>query len=317
MSHLLRFGVAALFAAALLVPIFHFAPGAHAQPALCLNLEPGEHTFEADSLDRDGTVSFRIVTGEGGEILEFYEPGGQEIGAQAGLGILSSGDYAMPDDWAIVPCAEADSLEGEEDSLEGEEDSLEGEEDSLEGEEDSLEGEEDSLEGEEDSLEGEEDSLEGESTDDAGCVNLPPGTHTVNVTYRGQDLPITAVIGEGGVIQSVDAGAFGRFEGARIADVIALVQSGIMVLPDGIELVPCDADDAMMDDDDAMMDDEAAADTDDDAHVATLYPSGGSGGLADSSTGTAPITQAATIAAVVAALAATLSLAARRRLLDR
>ena len=81
------------------------APTASAQPAVCLNLPAGEHRFEAEARDRAGTVSFRVVIGEGGVLTEFYEPGGQPVGAGAFLGVFTGPDaYDLPDGVEIVEC---------------------------------------------------------------------------------------------------------------------------------------------------------------------------------------------------------------------
>lgn len=82
-------------------------PSAHAQPPVCLNLEPGTHDLVVPSQEREGNVIFQVEIGEGGVITEFYEPGGQPIGAAAGMGIFASGDYELPEGVAVVECAGA------------------------------------------------------------------------------------------------------------------------------------------------------------------------------------------------------------------
>ena len=79
-------------------------PSAHAQPPVCLNLPAGTHDLVVPSQEREGNVIFQVEIGEGGVITEFYEPGGQPIGAAAGMGIFASGDYELPEGVAVVEC---------------------------------------------------------------------------------------------------------------------------------------------------------------------------------------------------------------------
>ena len=96
---------AAVFA--LSIAAFITLPSAHAQPPICLNLEPGTHDLVVPSQEREGNVIFQVEIGEGGVVTEFYEPGGQPIGAAAGMGIFASGDYELPEGVAVVECAGA------------------------------------------------------------------------------------------------------------------------------------------------------------------------------------------------------------------
>lgn len=99
---------------ALGIAAFITLPSAHAQPPVCLNLEPGTHDLVVPSQEREGNVTFRVEIGEGGVVTEFYEPGGQPIGAAAGMGIFASGDYELPEGVRVVECAGAAAGSGAE-----------------------------------------------------------------------------------------------------------------------------------------------------------------------------------------------------------
>ncbi len=101
------FLAAAAAALALSIAAFITLPSAHAQPAVCLNLAPGTHDLVVPSQEREGNVIFRVEIGEGGVVTEFYEPGGQPIGAAAGMGIFASGDYELPEGVEVIECAAA------------------------------------------------------------------------------------------------------------------------------------------------------------------------------------------------------------------
>ena len=112
-----RLIVAAAVIAAFLA--IHAAAGPTAsaqQPDVCLNLPAGEHQFRAEARDRAGQVSFRIEVGEGGRIVEFYEPGGQPVGTGAFLQVFTGPEaYALPDGVEIVDCG-ADASGGGDDA---------------------------------------------------------------------------------------------------------------------------------------------------------------------------------------------------------
>ena len=80
-------------------------PTASAQPAVCLNLPAGEHRFEATARERAGTVTFRVEVGEGGVLIQFYEPGGVGVGVGAFVDTFTGADaYDLPDGVEIVEC---------------------------------------------------------------------------------------------------------------------------------------------------------------------------------------------------------------------
>ena len=101
-----RLIVAAAVIAAFLAIHSAAAPTVSAQgPTICLNLPPGEHRFEAASRERAGTIVFRVEVGEGGAITEFFEPGGQPIGAGAFLGLFTGPEaYPLPEGVEVVDC---------------------------------------------------------------------------------------------------------------------------------------------------------------------------------------------------------------------
>ena len=105
MNRLLLAIGAAMFA--LGIAAFLTSPSVEAQPPVCLNLEPGAHDLVVPSQEREGNVIFRVEIGEGGVVTEFYEPGGQPIGAAAGMAIFASGDYALPEGVEVVECGAA------------------------------------------------------------------------------------------------------------------------------------------------------------------------------------------------------------------
>lgn len=105
-SAMTRIVVAAAVIAAFLAIHSAAAPTVSAQgPAICVNLPPGEHRFEAASRERAGTIVFRVEVGEGGMITEFFEPGGQPIGAGAFLGLFTGPEaYPLPEGVEVVDC---------------------------------------------------------------------------------------------------------------------------------------------------------------------------------------------------------------------
>lgn len=84
------------------------SPTAHAQPSVCLNLAPGDHTFTAPARDREGDVTFQVTVGEGGAVTALTEPGGQSIPPIAMLDIFTGEDaYPLPEGVAIIECEAA------------------------------------------------------------------------------------------------------------------------------------------------------------------------------------------------------------------
>lgn len=107
MSRLLLLFSAAAFVLAVagLTALPMSSPTAHAQPSVCLNLAPGEHTFTAPARDREGDVTFQVSVGEGGVVTALVEPGGQSIPPVAMLDIFAGEDaYPLPEGVAIVEC---------------------------------------------------------------------------------------------------------------------------------------------------------------------------------------------------------------------
>ena len=155
------------------------ANDARAQQSVCLNLAPGTHDLEAPSQEREGNVVFRVVIGEGGEIVEFYEPGGVEIGAAAGIGIFMSGEYQLPEGVAIAACPYTgdDSMSDDASVSEDNGDSLESEA--------SADGEEQA---------GPPAEAGAAQAGPALCVNLSPGMHILDVTAFGIAMSVTAQI---------------------------------------------------------------------------------------------------------------------------
>lgn len=193
------------------------ANDARAQQSVCLNLAPGTYELEAPSQEREGNVVFRVVIGEGGEIVEFYEPGGVEIGAAAGIGIFMSGEYQLPEGVALAACpytGDASSMsEDDEGSLESET---------------SADDEEQA---------GPPAEAGAAQAGPALCVNLSPGTHMLDVTAFGIAMSVTAQIGPGGEVIMVDAGDFGVHPGAAVAGMIGTS----IVLPPEVQVVACAA----------------------------------------------------------------------------
>lgn len=192
------------------------ANDARAQPSVCLNLAAGTYELEAPSQEREGNVVFRVVIGEGGEIVEFYEPGGVEIGAAAGIGIFMSGEYQLPEGLAIADCP----YTGDDSSMMEEDD-----EGSLESE--SAAGDEQQA--------GPPAGVGAAQAGGALCVNLDPGTHMLDVTAFGVAMSVTAQIGPGGEVIMVDAGDFGVHPGAAVAGMIGTS----IVLPPAVQVVAC------------------------------------------------------------------------------
>ena len=215
------------------------ANDARAQPSVCLNLAAGTYELEAPSLEREGNVVFRVVIGEGGEIVEFYEPGGVEIGAAAGIGIFMSGEYELPEGVAIAACPSA----GDDSILSDDGDSLESMSEDDESSMDSMsEDDEGSLESmESESAAGDEQQAGPPAQAGAAqaggavCVNLDPGTHMIDVTAFGIAMSVTAQIGPGGEVVLVDAGDFGVHPGAAVAGMIGTS----IVLPPDVQVVAC------------------------------------------------------------------------------
>ena len=196
------------------------ANDARAQQSVCLNLAPGTHDLEAPSQEREGNVVFRVVIGEGGEIVEFYEPGGVEIGAAAGIGIFMSGEYQLPEGVAIAACPYTgdDSMSDDASVSEDNGDSLESEA--------STDGEEQA---------GPPAEAGAAQAGPALCVNLSPGMHILDVTAFGIAMSVTAQIGPGGEVIMVDAGDFGVHPGAAVAGMIGTS----IVLPPEVQVVAC------------------------------------------------------------------------------
>lgn len=193
------------------------ANDARAQQSVCLNLAPGTYELEAPSQEREGNVVFRVVIGEGGEIVEFYEPGGVEIGAAAGIGIFMSGEYQLPEGVAMATCpytGDASSMsEDDEGSLESE------------------------TPADDEEQAGPPAAGDAAQAGPALCVNLSPGTHMLDVTAFGIAMSVTAQIGPGGEVIMVDAGDFGVHPGAAVAGMIGTS----IVLPPEVQVVACAA----------------------------------------------------------------------------
>ena len=197
------------------------ANDARAQQSVCLNLAPGTHELEAPSQEREGNVIFRVVIGEGGEIVEFYEPGGVEIGAAAGIGIFMSGEYQLPEGVALAACPYTAGDSMSDDASMSDDDG-------------------DSLESEASTDTGEQAGPAEAGAAQAGpalCVNLSPGTHMLDVTAFGIAMSVTAQIGPGGEVIMVDAGDFGVHPGAAVAGMIGTS----IVLPPEVQVVACAA----------------------------------------------------------------------------
>ncbi len=78
---------------------------------VCISLPPGEHTFTAESQDREGEVSFTVTVGEGGVVTAFTEPGGQSIPPVAMLEIFTGEDaYPLPDGVSFIECEDDGSM---------------------------------------------------------------------------------------------------------------------------------------------------------------------------------------------------------------
>lgn len=120
MSRLLLLLSAAAFVLAVagLTALPMSSPTAHAQPSVCLNLAPGDHTFTAPARDREGDVTFQVSVGDGGVVTALTEPGGQSIPPVAMLDIFAGEDaYPLPEGVAIVECEGAgDSMSADDQS---------------------------------------------------------------------------------------------------------------------------------------------------------------------------------------------------------
>lgn len=164
-SAMTRLIVAAAVIAAFLAIHAGATPTVSAQgPSVCLNLEPGEHRLETASQERAGTIVFRVDIGEGGSITEFYEPGGQPIGAGAFLGIFTGPNaYELPEGVEIVDCPS--SSDGEADDA--------------------------------------DDAMAG-AGEIAYCTALEPGSYKETVRAGGQTYEATLNIGEGGRLINVE-----------------------------------------------------------------------------------------------------------------
>lgn len=208
MSTMVRIAAAVLLTLAL-GGVMH-SNSAQAQQSFCLNLPPGTHELEAPSREREGNVTFKVEIGAGGEITEFYEPGGQPVGAAAGIGLFAGGGYELPEGVALVDCPDAADDSMSDDSMESDA-----------------------------TADGEEQSgAPAQAAAQAGgglCVNLEPGSHTFNVTAFGQATEVTAQIGAGGSVIMVDAGALGVHPGAAVAGMIG----SSIILPPTVQVVDC------------------------------------------------------------------------------
>ncbi|MDE2695445.1 MAG: hypothetical protein OXH97_02880 [Chloroflexota bacterium] len=161
-----RLIVAAAVVAAFLAIHSAATPTASAQgPSICLNLEPGEHRLETESQERAGTIVFRVEIREGGQIADFYEPGGQPIGAGAFLGIFTGPEaYDLPDGVEIVDCPwSPDGAMADDD----------------------------------------EDAME-DTAPVEFCTALEPGSYTETISAGGRSYEATINIGEGGRLIDVE-----------------------------------------------------------------------------------------------------------------
>ena len=161
-----RLIVAAAVLAAFLAIHSAATPTVSAQgPSICLNLEPGEHRLETESQERAGTIVFRVEIGEGGQIAEFYEPGGQPIGAGAFLGIFTGPEaYDLPDGVEIVNCPwSPDGATADDD----------------------------------------DDAME-DTAPVEFCTALEPGSYTETISAGGRSYEATINIGEGGRLVDVE-----------------------------------------------------------------------------------------------------------------
>ena len=161
-----RLIVAAAVIAAFLAIHSAAAPTVSAQgPAICLNLPAGEHRFEAASQERAGTIVFRVEVGEGGQITEFYEPGGQPIGAGAFLGIFTGPTaYELPEGVEIVDCPwNPDGTAADDD-----------------------------------------DGAMADAAEITYCTALEPGSYTETISAGGRSYEATINIGEGGRLIDVE-----------------------------------------------------------------------------------------------------------------
>lgn len=164
-SVMTRLIVAAAVIAAFLAIHSAATPTVSAQgPSICLNLEPGEHRLETASQERAGTIIFRVEIGEGGQIAEFYEPGGQPIGAGAFLGIFTGPEaYDLPEGVEIVDCPwSPDGMADDGD-----------------------------------------DAME-DTAPVEFCTALEPGSYTETISAGGRSYEATINIGEGGRLVSVE-----------------------------------------------------------------------------------------------------------------
>ena len=215
----------AVVAAALFAGAFGLAAlqPAAAQPSapVCVTLAPGEHEFTAPARDREGEVTFTVVVGEGGQVTEFIEPGGQSIPPSAMLQLFTGENaYPLPDGVMIVECAASG-----------------------------------------------DDEMMAEAAPGV-CVNLDPGTHTGTVSAGGRSYEITMHVGEGGALNSVEL--MGQSYTAQEA--LGLLENFGATMPQGVNIIECAA----------PADAGAMEDAGDDA-AGAVYPTTGTGGLADAS----------------------------------
>lgn len=138
--------------------------------------------------------------------------------------------------------------------------------------------------------EADDSMMEEDSMQSAGvCVNLDAGSHTGTVSAGSQSYEITIHVGDNHQVTSVDV--LGQSYNPQ--DALGLLESFGATLPRGVEIVPC------------------AAATDDSQAV---YPTAGTGGLADSADRSALWAGLATLAVLLISIA---TVARRRRVAIR
>ncbi len=124
------------------------------------------------------------------------------------------------------------------------------------------------------------------------CLNLEAGTHEASVTAGGRAYDLILRVGEGGVVQSVEL--LGQTYSAQEA--MGLLAEFGATLPAGLRVVPCA--------------------TGESGPIPELYPTSGTGGLAEESRGGAWLVMA-TAATAGSLLLAALGLTQRRRLVPQ